>query len=103
MVKYVLLTFVGLRYVRISPHLPMGDYLLLHPEAELSDAEKKALLAGLQATLANDPPVERERTARREKTHLRCSSTEQPGIGSRGVRTPTCASYRHDACLLLYF
>ncbi|MEZ4660589.1 MAG: heme-binding domain-containing protein [Caldilineaceae bacterium] len=41
--------------------MPLWDYLLAHSEAKLSDAEKEALIAGLQATLANDPPVERRR------------------------------------------
>lgn len=39
--------------------MPLWDYLLAHSEADLSDAEKEALIAGLQATLANDPPIER--------------------------------------------
>jgi len=46
--------------------MPLSDYLLLHPEAELSAAEKQQLIAGLQATLANDPPIEREELARPE-------------------------------------
>ena len=29
--------------------MPLSDYLLLHPEAELSAAEKQQLIAGLQA------------------------------------------------------
>lgn len=39
--------------------MPLSDYLLLHTEAKLSDAEKEALLAGLKATFTNDPPIER--------------------------------------------
>lgn len=39
--------------------MPLSDYLLIHTEAKLSDAEKEALLAGLKATFTNDPPVER--------------------------------------------
>lgn len=35
--------------------MPPWDYLLLHPEARLSDAEKAQLLAGLEATIAADP------------------------------------------------
>lgn len=30
--------------------MPTRDYILLHPEANLSQAEKRALIAGLQAT-----------------------------------------------------
>jgi len=39
--------------------MPTADYLLIHTEAQLSDTEKQALLEGLRATLANDPPVAR--------------------------------------------
>ena len=42
--------------------MPLWDYLLLHPEAKLSDAEKQALIAGLKATLAADPPIARAET-----------------------------------------
>lgn len=35
--------------------MPPRSYLLMHPEARLSDAEKQQLVAGLQATLAADP------------------------------------------------
>jgi hypothetical protein len=41
--------------------MPLKDYLLLHPEARLSDQEKQELIAGLEATFAADPPVERQR------------------------------------------
>ena len=40
--------------------MPLWDYLLMHPEAKLSDAEKEALITGLQTTLDNDPPIERQ-------------------------------------------
>ena len=40
--------------------MPLWDYLLMHPDAKLSDAEKEALITGLQTTLANDPPIERQ-------------------------------------------
>ena len=40
--------------------MPLSDYLLMHSEAKLTAAEKEQLLAGLQATFANDPPIERE-------------------------------------------
>lgn len=39
--------------------MPTADYLLIHTEAQLSDAEKQALIEGLRETLANDPPVAR--------------------------------------------
>jgi cytochrome c551/c552 len=46
--------------------MPLWDYLPLHPEAKLSTAEQEALIAGLEATLANDPPIERRRPGGRE-------------------------------------
>lgn len=41
--------------------MPLSDYLLMHAEAKLSTAESEALLAGLKATFANDPPVKHQR------------------------------------------
>ena len=41
--------------------MPLQDYLLLHPDAKLTSAEKAQLLAGLQATFAQDPPIARPR------------------------------------------
>lgn len=38
--------------------MPLRDYLLLHPEARLSDAEKAELIHGLETTF---PPRERNR------------------------------------------
>lgn len=35
--------------------MPPWDYLLLHPAARLTDAEKQQLLAGFEATIAADP------------------------------------------------
>ena len=35
-----------------SGAMPPADYLLLHPEARLSDAEKQQLIQGLQQSLA---------------------------------------------------
>lgn len=32
--------------------MPPGNYLLLHPEARLSDAEKQQLIQGLRATFS---------------------------------------------------
>jgi hypothetical protein len=31
--------------------MPPSDYLMLHPEAQLTDAEKEALINGLEASL----------------------------------------------------
>lgn len=39
----------------VEGEMPPGSYLLMHPEARLSDAEKQQLLAGLRATIAADP------------------------------------------------
>lgn len=33
--------------------MPMGVYVMMHPEANLSDQERQALIQGLQQTLAN--------------------------------------------------
>lgn len=41
--------------------MPIWNYLLMHPEAKLTDAETQALIDGLKQTLANDPPIERQR------------------------------------------
>jgi mono/diheme cytochrome c family protein len=41
--------------------MPLSSYLPMHPEANLTAAETQALIDGLQQTLANDPPVERQR------------------------------------------
>lgn len=35
--------------------MPPADYLLLHPDARLSDTEKQELIQGLQTTLSNTP------------------------------------------------
>ncbi|MCX6048002.1 MAG: heme-binding domain-containing protein [Chloroflexi bacterium] len=44
--------------------MPLWDYLLMHTDAKLSDADKQALLAGLKATYANDPPIKKTRGGR---------------------------------------
>jgi hypothetical protein len=44
-----------------SGRMPLWDYLLLHPEAKLTQAEQQALIDGLKQTLANDPPIVRQR------------------------------------------
>ena len=41
--------------------MPLSDYLLLHPEAKLTEAEVTQFIAGLRATFEADPPIERER------------------------------------------
>lgn len=41
--------------------MPLSDYLLMHAEAKLSDTEQQALIDGLKATLAADPPVPQTR------------------------------------------
>jgi len=41
--------------------MPLWDYLLIHGDAKLTDTEKQTLLAGLKATYASDPPIERKR------------------------------------------
>ncbi|MCQ3980790.1 MAG: cytochrome C [Anaerolineae bacterium] len=44
-----------------SGRMPLWDYLLLHPKAELTPTEQQALIDGLKQTLANDPPIPRPR------------------------------------------
>lgn len=39
--------------------MPSWDYLLMHPEARLTEEENNLLLSGLRATYQQDPPVER--------------------------------------------
>jgi hypothetical protein len=49
----------GLRGVRndvMDGAMPPWYYLPLHPQAKLSPGEKEALLQGLAATIAADPP-----------------------------------------------
>jgi hypothetical protein len=36
--------------------MPPSKYTILHPNAKLSDSEKQALIDGLTATYAADPP-----------------------------------------------
>ncbi len=48
----------------VEGEMPLWDYLLLHSEADLDEAEQAALIAGLQKTLENDPPIERQRRGR---------------------------------------
>lgn len=38
--------------------MPLRKYTLLHPQARLSDEMRAALVRGLRATLAADPPVD---------------------------------------------
>jgi hypothetical protein len=46
--------------------MPLRDYLLLHPEARLSDAEAEQLITGLKATFQNDPPIKHEENRSQE-------------------------------------
>ncbi len=41
--------------------MPLWDYLIMHEEAKLTEAEAATLLKGLQATYTADPPIKRER------------------------------------------
>ena len=41
--------------------MPLSDYLRLHPEAKLTEAETTALLEGLARTYEADPPIEHRR------------------------------------------
>lgn len=41
-----------------SGEMPLRKYVLAHPGARLSDEARAALVRGLRATLASDPPVE---------------------------------------------
>lgn len=43
--------------------MPLWDFVLMHPEAKLTNAEKATLVAGLQATFNQDPPILRKRGA----------------------------------------
>ena len=45
----------------LQGRMPPRKYLALHPEARLSDAETKALIAGLKATFGNSIEGENER------------------------------------------
>lgn len=44
--------------------MPLPGYVLMHGTANLSEAEQQTLITGLQATLAQDPPVEGRRGER---------------------------------------
>jgi cytochrome c551/c552 len=37
--------------------MPTWDYVMMHPEANLTQAEKDALIAGLTKTMQQDPPI----------------------------------------------
>lgn len=39
--------------------MPLWDYLPMHPEAKLSPSEQQALIDGLKATFAANPPIAR--------------------------------------------
>lgn len=36
--------------------MPLRNYLMLHPEAQLTTAEKEKLMFGLEKTVQQDPP-----------------------------------------------
>lgn len=40
--------------------MPLSSYLLMHPNAKLTQSEKDALIAGLTATMQQDPPIARQ-------------------------------------------
>jgi hypothetical protein len=44
--------------------MPIWNYVLLHPDARLTPEETQQLLAGLQATFQQDPPIPRPARAR---------------------------------------
>jgi len=45
--------------------MPMASYVLLHPEAKLTEPERAQLIEGLRATFAQDPPTVAPRPRRR--------------------------------------
>ena len=47
--------------------MPLQSYVLIHPDAKLSQSEKDALIAGLTATMQQDPPVAGERGGEHER------------------------------------
>ena len=46
--------------------MPLSDFLLMHPEAKLTAAEKTTLIAGFKATFSQDPPIARAEGAGRD-------------------------------------
>jgi Haem-binding domain len=54
-------TFDDIRSAVTAGDMPIWNYVLAHPRARLSPAEKTQLLAGLEATFRQDPPIERQR------------------------------------------
>ncbi len=46
--------------------MPLSDFLLMHPEAKLTDAEKTALVAGFKTTFSQDPPIARAEGAEQD-------------------------------------
>lgn len=45
----------------VKGYMPLGNYLMMHPEARLTEQEKKQLLDGFKATFDQDPPIESRR------------------------------------------
>jgi mono/diheme cytochrome c family protein len=60
-----------------SGKMPLPQYALVHPEARLTDAEKKQLIAGLVATFASEttkPPTTAPATGDAALVQARCAS-----------------------------
>lgn len=60
-----------------SGKMPLPQYLLAHPDARLSDAEKQKLIAGLTATLGSEtvkPPATAPATGDAALVQARCAS-----------------------------
>lgn len=58
-----------------SGKMPLPQYLLMHPEARLTDAEKQKLIAGLHATLDAEakPPAPAPTTSEQALVQERCT------------------------------
>jgi mono/diheme cytochrome c family protein len=58
-----------------SGKMPLPQYLLMHPEARLTDAEKEKLIAGLHATLGAEtkPPAVTPTTSEQALVQERCT------------------------------
>lgn len=54
-------TFADVEENVTSGEMPIWNYVILHPGAKLTAAEKTQLLDGLRATFLRDPPVARQR------------------------------------------
>ena len=54
-------TFTDVEDNVTSGEMPIWNYVIVHPRAKLTPAERQQLLDGLRATLLNDPPIARRR------------------------------------------